>query len=121
MQLDTRRVRRRHKCEKVREIPRAHGKGVKCLARWPGSHGHLVSGSYDGSIKIWDLTNLSLLETLQHHSDAVWDIRVHRSYLASSGMDGNVVVLRSCQQKEEEGYTTPGQLQCMFQIRGIAT
>ena len=73
--------------EVLRNVSDAHGRGVKCLEAWGPVH--MVSGSYDGSIKIWDMVDFSLLITVSQHSDAVWSLRSCHNYLASCGMDGS--------------------------------
>merc|ERR1712079_31346 len=85
--------------EIVRHIDGAHNKGVKCLEMWTRRETNvtrrrlLVSGCYDGTIKVWDLPNMSCLFSVHHHSDAVWCVKASGRHLASNGMDGKVVVL----------------------------
>lgn len=54
---------------------RSHSEVIKTLylPEQPTSH-HLVSGSADGSIKVWDLRSSKVLNTLAIHEDSVWYI-----------------------------------------------
>lgn len=67
-----------------------HNKGIKCLS---SSKNHLFTGSYDGSVRVWDLSTWQAIATLTHHSDAVWDLKTFDRKLVSCGTDGRVCVL----------------------------
>ena len=89
----------------------AHTKGVKCIAVWRTNSNHLkpsiskssiwrdyllvVTGGYDGKIKIWGYNNLEYITTLTCHSDAVWDIKTFGNLLASCGTDGKVALIEN--------------------------
>ncbi len=80
-----------------------HSKGVKAVTKLWGSV--MVTGSYDRTIKIWTTGKLSsignvtdnnddwfLHETLNIHSDAVWDLRVVRDLVEEEPTDVDAVV-----------------------------
>lgn len=50
----------------------------------------LVSGSYDGTLKLWDLPTGKLLQTFCGHSDAVHTLSVNRQLLASGSYDRTI-------------------------------
>ena len=86
-----------------------HTRGIKCIAAWKtgsatsqsskakgqfDSQNHLiVTGGYDGVIKIWSYNNLCHVTTLNHHTNAIWDVKTFNNLLASCGTDGKVAVL----------------------------
>ena len=83
-----------------------HGKGVKGLAIWNPPEGidksrndgikknpFIVTGSYDGTVKVWSYNDLECLITLNHHPEGVWDVKTHKNLLASCGKEGRVGVL----------------------------
>ena len=48
--------------------------GVTCVAFKPDNPNIVVSGSYDKTIKTWDITSGSCLSTLKGHSDIVTSV-----------------------------------------------
>jgi WD40 repeat protein len=56
----------------------------------------LVSGSFDKTIKIWDVAGGTLLSTMTGHGDLVWSIAVSRNvqYLVSGGEGTEVKIWR---------------------------
>lgn len=50
----------------------------------------LVSGSKDGSVRIWDVVSGSQLETCLGHSDTVSSVNMHDNHVASASWDGTV-------------------------------
>jgi len=54
---------------------KGHFAGVTCLSQLPGGY-HLLSGSYDCTIKLWDIRNIkSEICSLDFEGKAVWDIK----------------------------------------------
>ena len=85
-----------------------HTRGIKCITIWETSsvisqsskskgnacQNHLiVTGGYDGAVKIWSYNNLEYVTTLNHHTEAIWDVKTFNNLLASCGTDGKVAVL----------------------------
>ena len=71
-----------------------HGKGVKGLAIWNSPEDidessndrtrkipFIVTGSYDGTVKVWSYNDLECLITLNHHPEGVWDVKTHKNLL----------------------------------------
>jgi WD40 repeat protein len=50
----------------------------------------LVSGSKDGSVRIWDVVSGNQLESCLGHSDTVSSVSVHDNHVASASWDGTV-------------------------------
>ncbi|XP_052236826.1 DDB1- and CUL4-associated factor 13-like [Dreissena polymorpha] len=48
-----------------------HRDGVNCLAKHPHQLSTLVSGSYDGEVKVWDLTRRECISSIQAHDGFV--------------------------------------------------
>ncbi|WAR16129.1 DCA13-like protein [Mya arenaria] len=44
-----------------------HKDGVNCLAKHPNKLSTLLSGSYDGEVKVWDLSRRQCISTVQAH------------------------------------------------------
>lgn len=51
-----------------------HKDGISCLAKHPTKLATIISGAYDGEVKIWDLTSQSCIETVQAHDGHVRDV-----------------------------------------------
>mmetsp|Transcript_18238 Transcript_18238/g.51079 ORF Transcript_18238/g.51079 Transcript_18238/m.51079 type:complete len:442 (-) Transcript_18238:221-1546(-) len=49
----------------------SHSGWIKSVAMCPGSPHHFVSGSYDSTVKLWDLRSAIPLATLKSHTDKV--------------------------------------------------
>ncbi|MEB3827623.1 serine/threonine-protein kinase [Phormidium sp. CCY1219] len=60
-----------------------HRDCVWSVAIGPGGH-ILVTGSWDRTIKVWNLATGQLLRTLGHHADAIWSVAM--------SADGNILV-----------------------------
>ena len=74
----------------------AHDKGVRALL-W--CEGMLITGSYDHLIRLWSVTDkLALLQTVQIHSDGVWDLQCDKfgvsKWIVSAGLDGGIGAMR---------------------------
>jgi WD40 repeat protein len=52
-----------------------HAGGVTAVAVTPDGR-HAVSGSYDHTVRVWDLSSGAPLHTLEGHADAVWAVAV---------------------------------------------
>ena len=67
----------------------SHSRSVSSLVL---SGSLLLSGSYDGTMKLWDPGSMQLLQTLQGHSGPVWSVAAtsHGSQLILSGSDDSV-------------------------------
>lgn len=78
-----------------------HVDPVECLMKHPKSLSTLVSGAFDGSIKIWDLMHRRCLRTIQAHEGPVKDMCApkHGKYFYSVG-DNAVIKQWSMVQKE---------------------
>ena len=46
-----------------------HSRGASCLAFKPNDPNILVTGSYDSTLKIWDLSTAACLSTVRGHSE----------------------------------------------------
>ena len=68
-----------------------HSKGVKTLAK---NRSYLLTGSYDATIKVFNVANWTCLRILNLHDVAVWEIRVFGDCFVSCGMDGNVFIVK---------------------------
>ncbi len=54
----------------------------------------LVSGSYDGTVRLWDLNSRSNLETFIGHTDKVYSVAVNPDEsIIASGSDDNTIIL----------------------------
>jgi len=69
-----------------------------CLKRLPGhtsyitsvrfdGEGLLASGSWDYSIRLWEVSSENCLKTLEGHSDSVWSVNFDEKGLLASGSD----------------------------------
>ncbi|ODV89817.1 hypothetical protein CANCADRAFT_28039 [Tortispora caseinolytica NRRL Y-17796] len=70
----------------------AHADGIRCLGM---TNDVLITGSYDTTVKIWDLksdTRGKLLRTLTGHSRCVTGLAVSGGKLATSSMDNTIKI-----------------------------
>lgn len=69
-----------------------HVDPVECLMKHPKSLSTLVSGAFDGTIKIWNLMHRQCLKTIQAHEGPVKDMCIpkHGKYFYSVG-DNTVI------------------------------
>ena len=66
---------------------KGHTNGVASLAGWEGK---LVSGSWDSTIRVWELDTGELDATLTGHRAAVYALLVHGERLFSASADGSI-------------------------------
>lgn len=66
-----------------------HLQSVRCM---DVSEKYLVTGSYDSTVKLWDYKKGTLLGTLATHKNRVYAVKIHKNWVASSGMDSEVQV-----------------------------
>lgn len=54
----------------------------------------LASGSFDGTVKLWDLQSGGEIQTLTGHSDTIWSVAFSpdENLLASASEDGTVKI-----------------------------
>ena len=82
-----------HACTRCITFPRQvledHARPVLSLAIHDD---HLFSGSYDFTIRVWDLRTLTRVKTLQGHTDAVRSLAIANGRLFSGSYDGMVKV-----------------------------
>ena len=55
----------------------------------------VVSCSYDGTLRVWDLENCVCLAELEGHRGPVWTVAVMGNYIFSGGADGTVRIWRT--------------------------
>ena len=58
------------------------------------SGGHMFSGSYDKTVRVWDVDNLTCLATLQGHSGAVRALAASPTLVFSGSDDTTIKVQR---------------------------
>ncbi|KAJ1692187.1 hypothetical protein LUZ63_008885 [Rhynchospora breviuscula] len=64
-----------------------HGDSISCLA----VHGDLVySGSWDKTLKVWQMSNLKCLESIRAHDDAINALAVHDGLVYTASADGKI-------------------------------
>lgn len=51
-----------------------HKDGISCLAKHPTKLSTIISGAYDGEVKVWNLTSQSCVQTYQAHDGHVRDV-----------------------------------------------
>lgn len=57
------------------------------------SYIRLVSSSYDGTLRVWDLRNMSCVAVLEGHHGPIWSVAIiHNNIIFSSSADGTVRV-----------------------------
>lgn len=65
-----------------------HGKGVISFS-WTGT-GHLISGSWDGTAKIWDLVSSNCIATLGPHENGVQVLGLANNLIATTSTGESV-------------------------------
>ncbi|QQP35474.1 Fbox/WD repeatcontaining protein 11like, partial [Caligus rogercresseyi] len=76
--------------------------GVKTLARWMKKY--VVTGSYDGTLKIWREEDWTLLESIRLKSDSVWDCRSCDPYLAACSLDDTIFLFQYQEERENSSF-----------------
>uniref|UniRef100_A0A8D8UIM1 DDB1- and CUL4-associated factor 13 n=1 Tax=Cacopsylla melanoneura TaxID=428564 RepID=A0A8D8UIM1_9HEMI len=51
-----------------------HKDGISCLTKHPTKLATIISGAYDGEVKLWSLTSQSCIQTIQAHDGHVRDV-----------------------------------------------
>jgi F-box/WD-40 domain protein MET30 len=69
------------------KVLRGHKDGVMCLQ---ASDNMLATGSYDSTIRIWDLETLEPIKTLTGHTRGVTSLQFDSGKLISASMDGTL-------------------------------
>ena len=81
------------------------------------SGGHMFSGSYDKTVRVWDVDNLTCLATLQGHSGAVRALAASPT-LVFSGSDDTTIKVRvrlgPTSPEERAGYAFSGVLDLLL-------
>lgn len=71
-----------------------HTNGVMCLqyhhALTSPSHPVLITGSYDRTIRVWNLDSGQLMRTLKGHTRAIRALQFDQMLLFTASMDGTV-------------------------------
>lgn len=71
-------------------IFKGHSNGVTCLQIWDDTT--LATGSYDNTIKIWDLETGQEVRTLTGHTRGIRSLQMDDNKLLSASLDGTVKV-----------------------------
>jgi WD40 repeat protein len=68
-----------------------HGNSVSCLTFSPDGR-FLISGSWDSTVRIWDMATRGEVRTLRGHTKAVWTVGISKDgrLLASGGADKTI-------------------------------
>lgn len=67
---------------------KGHSNGVTCLQIWDDTT--LATGSYDNTIKIWDLESGQEVRTLEGHTRGIRSLQMDEQKLVSASLDGTV-------------------------------
>lgn len=67
---------------------KGHTNGVTCLQIWDDTT--LATGSYDNTIKIWDLESGQEIRTLEGHTRGIRSLQMDEQKLVSASLDGTV-------------------------------
>lgn len=76
--------------ERCLYILTGHRGSVRCMAAW-GNH-HLVTGSYDGTLRVWNLRQGKCVAICAGHDGKVYSVATTRNYIFSGGIDGKIRV-----------------------------
>lgn len=71
----------------------SHASWVSSVAWAPNSSFYLVSGSYDQSLKLWDIRSTTPLHTISAHSSKVLCVAWTEKALLSGGADNQLRML----------------------------
>ena len=50
----------------------------------------IISGSYDSTIRVWNLSSGEIINTLHHHKDEVFCLRFHSHILVTGSLDKSI-------------------------------
>jgi len=72
---------------------RGHTENVRCLVVSPDGN-QVVSGSSDGTIKVWNLGQQRCVQTIHVHKEGVWSLLMSENfqYIISGSRDRNIIV-----------------------------
>jgi WD40 repeat protein/serine/threonine protein kinase len=101
--------------QREKAILLGHSEPVYCVAYAP-DESTLASGSSDGTVKLWDVTDLDEIRTLSAHSDAVVGLQFSGDgrTLVSAGLDYSIRFWPIRQDTEENGHDEDQQGQSVF-------
>ncbi|CAG8630476.1 11436_t:CDS:2, partial [Funneliformis caledonium] len=72
-------------------LMRAHQEGITCIAGF--EHGNIIyTGSFDKTIKMWDIFNWTCLKVLKDHFEGVQCLALGHKFLASGGWDKSIII-----------------------------
>ena len=81
----------------------SHTAWVSSVAWAPNSNYHIVSGSYDGTVRVWDVRATSALSTAGSHDGKVLSVAyAGPSHIISGGADCEVKVFEQTQLGESD-------------------
>ncbi|GMN36917.1 hypothetical protein TIFTF001_042533 [Ficus carica] len=94
-----------------------HNQGIECLTI---GRNMLYSGSFDGTIKKWDLGTLQCLATAKGHSRAVMSLACWDNYLVSCSLDGTIKAWGATQDNGVEVCYTHEEKQGVLALGGMS-
>lgn len=72
------------------KVLNGHSKAVECLQL---SGDRLVSGSWDHTLRMWEISSGRSLRTLEGHGERVWCLQAHGQRIISGSTDRTMWVL----------------------------
>lgn len=100
---------------------KGHTNGVTCLQIWDDTT--LATGSYDNTVKIWDIESGEEIRTLTGHTRGIRALQMDNNKLVSASLDGTVKVWnwRTGQLLNTLSSHSDGVISVHFQENSIAT
>lgn len=79
-----------------------HNQNITCLT-YCDRNNHLISGSWDCQIKIWDIYNGNLIKTLSDHEKAIWCLKCVKGYklMLSGSADTKIILWKDYYYKKQ--------------------
>lgn len=93
-----------------------HTASVRCIVPW-GSH-YIVSGSYDSTLRVWDLSSGKCVATCQGHDGKVYSLAASRQYVFSGGTDTKIRVWRPLTGECVDVFSEHSGLVGLLQVKG---